>query len=125
MNKFYEINYIIYVFTICISLILIYGYIKCRYKIEDPIKTKIIYDIDIWALLHILIFFILTLLFPNQYILLFILGIIWEITEHLLNLYFEYINIKCFTQWWYFRYVDILYNLIGIILAKILLNIIS
>lgn len=125
MNKYSEINYIIFIFTICISLILIYGYIKCRYKIKDHIQTKIIYDVDIWALLHILIFFILTFIFPNQYILLFILGIMWEITEHLLGSYFKYINIKCLSQWWYFRYIDILYNLFGIILAKILLKIIS
>lgn len=125
MNTYLEKTICIYITSICVSIILIYGFIRCKYLNNDFNQTKIIYYLDYWGLYHILLFFIMTIIFPKQYMFLFLLGIIWEFGEGFLNLYFSYLNIKCYKKWWYFQYIDILYNSIGIILAKILLNIIK
>ena len=124
MNKYLEKTICIYITSICISTILIYGFIRCNYLNNDIIQTKIIYDLDFWGLSHILLFFIMTIIFPKQYMFLFLLGIIWEIGEGFLYLYFSYLNIKCYKKWWYFQFIDILYNSIGIILALLIRKII-
>jgi Na+/glutamate symporter len=63
-----------------------------------------------WNLLHVLAHLVLTIMFPEYVILLFSGGIIWELME----IYYEVEN-----------YLDIIWNLIGIILGLIILKIIN
>jgi hypothetical protein len=58
-----------------------------------------------WNLSHLLVYMILTIIFPEYFIFLFIAGIIWEIFE----IYFGVDN-----------WLDILWNLMGIILGLII-----
>lgn len=117
-------------------------------KISNDILANkfnhIIYDY--WGLSHIILFFIVTYLFPNRYIFITICGILWELIEHIIRYILNYIYInnllnnyyhtildnyvkkkreKYITSnnWWYGRPEDILYNSVGIILALLVISI--
>ena len=54
--------------------------------------NNIIYDY--WGISHIILFFIVTYLFPNRYIFITICGILWELIEHITRYIVNYIYIK-------------------------------
>ena len=77
----------------------------CKYIVYDinvQTKKSLMKEsciLNLWNISHILCFLVLTLLFPDYFIHLFILGILWEITE----MFFGHEN-----------WLDICWNLIGI-----------
>jgi len=135
---------------VIISIIMYYVFYISKFydKIGNDILANkfnhIIYDY--WGISHIILFFIVTYLFPNRYIFITICGILWELIEHITRYIVNYIYIKNLLNnyyhtkldnylkkkkkkymtsdnWWYGRPEDILYNLIGTILALIIKNI--
>ena len=99
---------------------------------------------------HIILFFIVTYIYPNRYIFIILCGILWELIEHISryiidkihynhvfnnNLHSkldDYIKKKIenkkylnYDNWWYGRPEDILYNSIGIILALLVRRIVK
>tara|TARA_B100001142_G_C14232139_1_gene615833 strand:+ start:427 stop:891 length:465 start_codon:yes stop_codon:yes gene_type:complete len=142
---------ILSIFGMIIISIIIY-YIFYISKFYDKISNDILLNkfnlliYDYWAISHIILFFIVTYLFPNRYIFITICGIVWELIEHSIRYILNYLYItnqlnnyyhskldkyvkkkqKKFNKqenWWYGRYEDILYNAIGTILALIVKNI--
>ena len=118
------------------------GYVKCKQKNDFYIKYDILsknYNFtnikmldnyfDGWALSHLILYFILAYFFPTEWIFLIIIGVIWEIIEHILS--FKYFNYDCqlsgadekYKTWWYAQYEDIIMNMIGIALALLILKI--
>lgn len=98
MNKNY-IDYIriLSIFSIVILFIISY-YIFYISKFYDMINNDILssyvpFISDYWAISHIILFFIITYLFPKRYIFITICGIIWEIIEHftryIINIYYN------------------------------------
>jgi len=148
---FNEYIKILSIFGMIIISIIIY-YIFYISKFYDKISNDILLNkfnlfiYDYWAISHIILFFIVTYLFPNRYIFITICGIVWELIEHSIRYILNYLYIKNklnnyyhsklekyvkkkqkkFNKqknWWYGRYEDILYNAIGTILALIVKNI--
>jgi hypothetical protein len=151
-KKFKDYIKILSIFAMVIIAIIMYYifYISKFYdKISnDILSNKCLYFIsDYWAASHIILFFIVTYLFPNRYIFITICGILWELTEHITRYIINQIYIKNILKkslqskldkhikkkiknknstpenWWYGRPKDILYNAIGTILALIVKNI--
>tara|TARA_Y100000389_G_scaffold191188_1_gene216947 strand:+ start:3153 stop:3596 length:444 start_codon:yes stop_codon:yes gene_type:complete len=145
MNKNY-IDYIIIlsIFGAVVLVIISYYtfYISKFYdKINnDILSTRLPFISDYWALSHIILFFIVTYLFPKRYIFITICGIIWEIIEYCMNdiifiiynknilndklsekvdIYIKNINPD---KWWYGRPEDIIYNGIGTTIALLVRN---
>jgi hypothetical protein len=121
INYRYRYKEIIIFFLFIILSIFTYGYIKNNYLLFDILEEKIFWNFNYWGLSHIISFFILTLIYPNYWIFLFIMGILWEIFEYFLQEIYK----KYFDDYWYAQYIDLLYNGIGILLAKIILYIIK
>ena len=113
----------------CIVTIFIYGILRCRFN-RDYLQYKLkILDFDLWSVTHILFYFALTYIYPNEYVYIFILGILWEISEYILGglnpknikyLMGECGYMKKDESWWYGKFSDILANSIGIMLALLL-----
>tara|TARA_Y100000389_G_scaffold203601_1_gene252568 strand:+ start:2206 stop:2577 length:372 start_codon:yes stop_codon:yes gene_type:complete len=121
INYRYRYKEIIIFFLFIILSIFTYRYIKNNYLLFDILEEKIFWNFNYWGLSHIISFFILTLIYPNYWIFLFIMGILWEIFEYFLQEIYK----KYFDDYWYAQYIDLLYNGIGILLAKIILYIIK
>lgn len=119
---------------VCIVVIWVYGMAVCSLDFEDPLVSSAFVEsgdhpmkdvTDGWAITHFLFFAALTVAFPDRWALLFLLGVLWELTE----LYFGGLSIsKCSTKkkqrhcpivsepyvWWYARWQDVLTNALGI-----------
>jgi len=148
---FNDYKKIVSIFGMIVISIIIY-YIFYISKFYDKISNDILLNkcnyfiSDYWGVSHIILFFIVTFLFPNRYIFITICGIVWELIEHSIRYILNYLYItnklnnyyhskldkyvkkkqKKFNKqqnWWYGRYEDILYNAIGTILALIVKNI--
>ena len=117
INYRYRYKEILIIFSFIILSVFIYGFIKNNYLSFDILEQKIFWNFNYWGLSHIISFFILTLIYPNYWIFLFIMGILWEIFEYFLQEIYK----KYFDDYWYAQYIDLLYNGIGILLAKIIL----
>jgi hypothetical protein len=72
--------------------------------------------LDIWHYSHILLYILIGLLYPNDYIFVFIISIIWELYEHFM---FKYLvkksncnEISCL------RIEDVLLNLLGYLIGS-------
>lgn len=121
-------------FCIIGLIVLILSYFKCKNIISNKydILTKS-YNftnykflneyVDGWGLSHLLLYGIMTFIYPNQWHFIFLIGVVWEIIEIILS----YIPIfKCYllnygrgqvTEWWYARFEDIIMNWLGIIIG--------
>ncbi len=85
-----------------------------------------------WGLSHLILYFILTYIYPSEWLFLLICGIIWEIIEYVISLYHKKIN-KFYicsnynenNDYWYAQYEDIIMNILGIILALLIRKIIK
>lgn len=130
---------ILYIFIIIIISIFIFGYYlyykKCDIldKRYNNTNIKILDNFSNgWAFSHFILFFILTYIYPSEWLFLLICGIIWEIIEYILSLkYFKklfkyYIdsNYDENNNYWYAQYEDIITNILGIILALLIRKII-
>ena len=128
MNKIFSNHKvkIILLGLLAIFSILIYSVIKCKLGI-DVLQYKFkIWDFDLWSLSHIILYFFLVYLYPEEWSFIFILGVIWELIEYWMG-GFNPKNISNFfggcnldasdKTWWYGKISDIVANSIGIILA--------
>ena len=125
---------ILKIFCIIGLIILMISYLKCKKIISNKydILTKNYnftkYDflnqyIDGWGLSHLLLYGIMTFIYPNQWQFIFLIGVVWEIIEFI----FSFMPIfKCYllnhqrdqvTEWWYARFEDIFMNWLGIIIG--------
>jgi len=77
---------------------------------------------DFWHILHILLYILIGLLFPNNYFIILIISIIWELYEHFM---FKYVvkKVKC-KDFICLRFEDILLNLIGYYIGNVIYQII-
>lgn len=72
--------------------------------------------IDRWHISHILLWIIIGLLSPNNYIIVIIISILWEYYEHLIPIYYCNGDYNRF----YGRYEDILLNIFGYSIGNLL-----
>jgi|LakMenE18May11ns_1017448.scaffolds.fasta_scaffold9473562_1 hypothetical protein len=124
--SFYKLMLIVSVVAI---LILIYGTVRrCYLNIDDPLMKTLFNEkyknyLDGWGLSHVIFYALLTQLYPQYWLSISIIGILWEITEHILRTNIVYMY-KCHLnpdtnvdEWWYGRWQDIVMNTIGQILG--------
>jgi len=124
------------VILICAGVVLsiaAYGTYRCKSaNFKDPLTTTFLpapWDkfADGWGVTHLLFFLILTYFYTEQWILIFFLGVLWEIIESFFHDHPFYIS-KCnyvldtdqVAGWWYGRWQDIVMNSIGMSISFIL-----
>lgn len=107
-------------FSAC-AIIILYGKIRCTAKFVDPLTMTLSDNqknfTDGWAISHFLFFFVLTSLYPSQFPILQLGGILWEMAEFLNETHPFYLT-ECNSDpkggtWWYGRKEDLLMNLLG------------
>jgi len=134
--KRYKVNSYLLIsifFGIVIASIVGYGTFRCTRKdYVDPLTKSLLpapFDgfTDGWAFLHFSCFGLITYLFPKNYILIWVLGVSWEIVEFIFKdhpFYFSDCKYKLTTDkdegWWYGRYEDIIVNTLGMYLGYVL-----
>ena len=112
-----------------ILIILGYSVVRCKLGVDILQHKFKIWDFDLWSLSHLIFYFILVYIYPEEWFFIFILGVIWELIEYWMG-GFNPKNIsnllggcKLDTSdktWWYGKISDIVANSIGIILALII-----
>ena len=136
INKWYWI----FCFLI-IATIFIYGKFRCMYpKYKDILVPQYIKGIDGWSLTHFCTFSVLGTLYPDTFLLSFILGISWEMFEILLGIikpnflkgitdcHREYSGNSYLSNdqkngyWWYGKWQDIIFNTIGFLFGKYIIR---
>ena len=108
---------LIFAFTVFLIVMYFIGYlIKFNNPSDKDLLSRkcFIFIEDYWALTHIMLFFIVTYIYPNRYIFIMLCGLLWEIIEYISGYIIKKLN---YDKWWYGRAEDILYNAIGVILA--------
>jgi hypothetical protein len=116
---------------IAVSVICIYGKIRCEYKgFSDPLQFKIpIWDLDGWSLTHLLGFTFVGFTRPHDIRIAMIFGIIWELFEY----YYGYFKPGFLVNWghcvmpdspinesiwWYGKISDLFVNGIGLLFGR-------
>lgn len=114
--------------SLCVCLIFTYGNYRCSNKdtyFKDPLLTKLgLMDLDGWSLTHILFYLLLGYLFPDHFVPLMLMGVLWEIVEHFVLNHLKSLNYhaKCTNmllprdqenRWWFGRVSDIPMNALG------------
>lgn len=141
MNKDFKIAikvYLIIFFSIIIyfsSLFVIYGYDQLAEKdiLNNKITTKSILGsngISYWAFSHLIMYMILGYLLPNHFIILTIVGIVWELFETVVGYLTMPKDIKKegkrkitgeenieYMNWWSGSIKDIIFNTIGFLIG--------
>jgi len=134
----HKIIQIILITSITAILIIIYGVYRCKNPdFHDPLgihfttKSKMLNNmLNGWAISHFMYYTILTYLYPEYWMLIFVIGCIWEIYEMFLQSnqpwYVKYIGNCTVTTdsstkpWWYGQFEDIIMNTLGISFGKII-----
>ncbi len=118
-----DLLYILLISFFSIIIVFLYGKYRCDNKnFKDPFQTKLgIWDLDGWSILHVLEFIVFGFLFPNYFVFIMLLGLIWECMEF----YVEYTKSDIFKGyghcttnagdkvWWYGKMTDIVCNVVG------------
>lgn len=120
--------YILFVFFICILLIMAYGILLCMSgKSWDPLETKpILWDLDGWSMTHFVFFLFLGYLFPGNFLFILILGSSWELIEYwigknnksLMSGFDCNLNKLKQDEWWYGKISDLFVNLLGYMIGS-------
>jgi hypothetical protein len=122
-------NNIIAIFLWCATIVLFivaYGTYRCqRPSFTDPFSKTLFpnqfrHFLDGWGLFH----FIFYALFPQYWLVIFVIGVAWEFIETISKARPFYLS-KCHANvstdqkagWWYGRYQDIVMNTLGQILG--------
>ena len=119
IKKMNETEVLIISLSVC-AIIVIYGKIRCAVGLKDPLTTSLYENqknfTDGWAFSHFMFFFILTALYPSHFLLIQLLGLIWEVAEFISENHPFYLT-ECKNdtgdKWWYGRWEDIIVNLLG------------
>lgn len=108
--------------------------------IYHDILNKKIFNLDIlenccsgWTLSHFIVYFILGLLFPDCFVIIIIISILWEFIEVLIGSYVNGDNwrrqitrdkneIEYSTNWWSGSYKDIIFNILGFITGYVIIK---
>ena len=128
-KKYDKLNILFYAFIVIIGVLLL-GILRC-YTGYDILQRKInILDMDLWSITHIIVCFILTYIYPHEWLFIFIASCCWELFECVCgamnpkNMKYLIGSCKLFDlssdddkNWWYGKTSDILANSIGICLA--------
>ena len=114
---------ILFLFFICILVIIAYAIILCMMNIKkDPLETEpIIWDIDGWSITHFVFFLFLGYLFPGHFLFILILGSSWELVEYWIGKNNKTLmrGVECNLnklkkdEWWYGKMSDLFINLLG------------
>ncbi len=116
------------IFILVVIGILLYERYMCALNIRDimiqPLLPEPFENVsDGWAISHIILYTILAYLFPKRIVLLFFVGILWEIIEEGYGwlLRHSYIKVpECIKlsdsrqTWWFGRWHDLVSNSIGL-----------
>jgi hypothetical protein len=133
----YRGYYVIGIYTlVAVSLIFIYGKIRCEYKgFSDPLQFNLpIWDLDGWSLTHFLGFALVGFMRPQDVKITMAYGVAWELFE------FYYGHFKpgflanwghCVTTdspangsiWWYGKMSDLVMNGSGLLFGQYLATI--
>lgn len=126
---------IIFLLNIIYTLIIIIFFGVKNLKSADILNIKFceipgIGDVGGWPLSHFVAFFIAGILFPECFVLVFILGVFWEIFEtvcgHLANYFFgppqTLQNSMYKGNWVDGRVEDIIFNLVGFLAGKMIID---
>lgn len=127
-------------FAVIICLIFAYGLIMIKCFGEDrfiyvDFMNKVIVELPIlggiagWPISHFICFFIAGLLFPNCFVLIFFLGVLWEIVETVLgtlNTLYEPQSkadgVLYHERWMSGRVEDIIFDMIGFWMGKLVID---
>ncbi len=125
-NKYNDKINIIIIGILTAGFIILYSKFKCIYpNYIDILTYKYLYIYDGWNITHIVLYAILTYLYPKEIYIILLIGIVWEIIEHFLTIY----KIKNYTFGcknrnhdlvFVNRFKDIICNCIGITLGYII-----
>ena len=126
-----KIIFILLTCFICVFVIAAYGTYRCNQpQFVDPLTGSFFPSplntfLDGWGLLHFFFFTGLVYNFPDHLMLIFLLGITWEVVESTLRDRPFYIS-TCRSKpvlssddspWWYARWQDIIMNGFGILVG--------
>ncbi len=135
VNMLSNIQQIYLIGVVCAVIIILYGIYRCKNPdFKDPLnirmetENKTISNIfNGWAMSHFVFYATLGYFYPQHYIAIFIMGVIWELYEMFLQSeqpwYVKYIgncNVgtdQTTSPWWYGQYEDIIVNGTGILLG--------
>jgi hypothetical protein len=120
-----EILYITLMTLFVMLLIFIYGVIRCKKVLKDPLLNYVPgTKIDGWSMSHFLLYAFLSYLFPTKWVYLFGAGAAWETFEYISELNPELTegigNCSTGETWWFGQWSDILMNSLGIATGKLL-----
>ena len=112
-----------HIFVSVILFIVVYGYGVKEYFKNDILEYKFgsCSGCDIWALSHFAMYLIIAYNFPSHYLLLFLIGVGYELFEYYIGTtnnalkQLGPVSSDNDQSWWYGRYSDILFNTLGII----------
>ena len=121
-------GYIIH--SIPLIIIFLYGKYRCKNtNFKDPLEHKVL-ELDGWSMTHVTWFTIVGYLYPENITASFVIGVLWEIFEHLygkkrpgwLGGYGDCENLQSDKNddgnWWYGKWSDLLCNLCGLLLGS-------
>lgn len=122
----YDYLRITIIFVVVVMCIVGYGTFRCsRADFVDPITKSLLeppFDAytDGWAFLHFACYGIITYFFPDKYLYIAFMGVLWEVIEIAFKdhpFYFSDCKYQLTTDkatgWWYGRYEDIIMNTLG------------
>jgi hypothetical protein len=95
-----------------------YAKLKCTAYFQktrrDPLLNKIgIGNLTGWSLSHVAFYFLLGHMFPKDFKLLMLLGVIWELLEQYVFGAFDLAKTNCTDDFWYGEVSDLFMNAIG------------
>lgn len=115
-----------HIYLVILLFIIIYGYIIKEKLGIDFLEKKFgkCEGCDLWAITHLSAYTILAYNFPNNTVLLFTIGVLYEFFEYYIGVsenmlkYLGPIGTDGKQSWWYGRTTDIFFNTIGILLGS-------
>ena len=135
INRMHDRSQILLICFLLGTTLYLYGYFRCIYpNFEDPLLfgKDICKFCDLWSISHFVFYMILAFFYPNQGKFIFIIGLLWELLEFVIQKeYFKGLPILskihdlsiCKTSsllsnkehhWVYYELTDIPMNILGI-----------
>jgi hypothetical protein len=115
--------------VVSVIMICCYGAYRCSNpKYKDPLEIQLgVGELDGWSMSHFVLFLIIGYMYPDEYLLAFVLGVMWELFEHYYGInrpgwlggYGDCERLASDKEtdgnWWYGKWTDILMNLFGLL----------
>ena len=122
------------IIMIIVGIVIVIGFFYYNSKYQEEILTKdplnkVLFKIgpmsvSWWPVSHVILYFILGMLFPKCWLPIMILGILWEVTEYIAGLIF--VNrrkivtskgVQYNDKWWSSNIFDPVFNALGFIIG--------